>query len=105
MYVGCLTYVSVLTTVQERSIYMGLIGLVWCVTSRYRKLLLLMKTQGSRNNPRTSCGSITLLRCRNELRSSKLVERSSTVTQHGDGLVPHDYLPVPHQVILLRLST
>lgn len=27
MYVGCLTYVSVLTTVQERPIYMGLIGL------------------------------------------------------------------------------
>ena len=31
MYVGCLTYLSVLTTVKERPIYMGLIGLMWGV--------------------------------------------------------------------------
>ncbi|MCJ1307876.1 hypothetical protein MMC25_001524 [Agyrium rufum] len=29
MYVGCLTYLSLMTTVRERPIYMGLVGLVW----------------------------------------------------------------------------
>ena len=29
MYTGCLTYLSVMTTIQERPLYMGLIGLVW----------------------------------------------------------------------------
>ena len=29
MYVGCLTLLSVMTTLQERPMYMGLIGLVW----------------------------------------------------------------------------
>lgn len=29
MYVGCLTYLSITTSMQERPVYMGLIGLVW----------------------------------------------------------------------------
>ena len=34
MYVGCLTYISILTSVEERPMYMGLIGLVWYVALR-----------------------------------------------------------------------
>ncbi|CAD6441947.1 2f7a18d7-e586-4b93-8b0c-640762a50d6d [Sclerotinia trifoliorum] len=29
LYAGCLTYISVTTTIQERPMYMGLVGLIW----------------------------------------------------------------------------
>lgn len=62
MHVGCLTYVSVLTTVREIPIYIyiyiGLIGPVWYVTASNPTLLLLTKMQGSRTDSRTKSSVI-----------------------------------------------
>ncbi len=88
MYVGCLTYISVLTTVQERPIYMGLIGFVWWVIIRLDvpTVPLLISPQGSGNDFRTSCKYATQrIPIWQLIEGNRLAEPLLTATQRGDG--------------------
>ena len=47
--------------------------------------LMLIKMQGTRNDSRSNCESLELLRHCERLKGTRLAELSLTVTPHGDG--------------------